>query len=80
MRTMQVREAKAGLSAIIDAAEKGERTTITRHGKPAAVVVSVEDARKLSPDMKRNFGEFLLTFPGGAELERDPSPSRDVDL
>jgi prevent-host-death family protein len=80
MKTMQVREAKAGLSALIDAAENGERTTITRHGKPAAVLVSVEDAKRLDPEQKRNFGEFLLTFPGGIELERNPSPSRDIDL
>lgn len=80
MRTMQVREAKAGLSALIDAAENGEPTMITRHGKPAAVIVSVGDARKLHPERKRNFGEFLLTFPGGIELERNPSPSRDIDL
>lgn len=80
MRTMQIREAKAGFSALIDAAEKGEPTMITRHGKPAAVIVSVEDAGKLHPKRKQNFGEFLLTFPGGVELERNPSPSRDVDL
>jgi prevent-host-death family protein len=80
MKTMQVREAKAGLSAIIDAAEKGEPTTITRHGKPAAVVVSVEDAARLVPEKGLNFGEFLLSFPGGIDLERNSSPSRDIDL
>ena len=80
MKTMQVREAKAGLSALIEAAENGEPTMITRHGKPAAAIVSVDDFRKLHPERKLNFGEFLLTFPGGVELERNPSPSRDIDL
>ncbi|TIM62793.1 MAG: type II toxin-antitoxin system Phd/YefM family antitoxin, partial [Mesorhizobium sp.] len=47
MRTMQVREAKAGFSALIEAAESGEPTIITKHGKPAAAIVSVEDLQKL---------------------------------
>ncbi|SMH57293.1 type II toxin-antitoxin system Phd/YefM family antitoxin [Mesorhizobium australicum] len=80
MKTMQLREAKAGLSALVDAAENGEPTIITRHGKPAAAIVSMDDVRKLHPDKKPNFGEFLLTYPGGIELERNPSSLRDVDL
>ena len=80
MKTMQVREAKAGFSSLVEAAEKGEPTMITKHGKPAAAIVSVEDALKLHPEHKLNFGEFLLTYPGGIELERNPSPSRDIDL
>ncbi|MER9331100.1 type II toxin-antitoxin system Phd/YefM family antitoxin [Mesorhizobium sp. M0152] len=80
MKTMQVREAKAGFSALVEAAESGEPTIITKHGKPAAAVVSVEDLQKLYPTKRRNFGEFLLTYPGGIELERNESPSRDIDL
>ncbi|MDF3215461.1 type II toxin-antitoxin system Phd/YefM family antitoxin [Mesorhizobium sp. M7A.F.Ca.CA.001.09.2.1] len=80
MKTMQVREAKAGFSALVEAAENGEPTIITKHGKPAAAIVSVEDMQKLYPVKRRNFGEFLLTYPGGIELERNPSPSRDIDL
>ncbi|MEO5759973.1 MAG: type II toxin-antitoxin system Phd/YefM family antitoxin [Mesorhizobium sp.] len=80
MKTMQVREAKAGFSALVEAAESGEPTIITKHGKPAAAVVSVEDLQKLYPVKRRNFGAFLLTYPGGIELERNESPSRDIDL
>ena len=58
----------------------GEPTTITRHGVPAAVIVSIEDARKLYPEKKRTYEEFLLTFPGGIEFERDHTPLRDIDL
>lgn len=29
---------------------------------------------------KKSFAEFLLSFPGGVELERNRSPSREVDL
>lgn len=80
MKTMQVRDVKAGLSAVVEAAERGEPTIITKHGKPAAMVVSIEEGRKLHPEKKPNFVEFLMTFPGGVEFERNESPSRDVDF
>jgi prevent-host-death family protein len=68
------------MSGLIDAVTKGETVTITRHGKPAAVLVSVETAETLINRPKTDFGSFLLTFPGGLDLERDGSPLRDVDL
>ena len=80
MRTVQVREAKAGLSELIEAAVQGQPTTITRHGVPAAVLVSIEDAKKLFPEKKRSFAELLLEFPGGIEFERDTTPLREIDL
>jgi prevent-host-death family protein len=80
MKTMQVREAKAGLSAVVQAAEGGEPTIITKHGKPAAMVVPIEEGRKLFPDRNDEFIDFLLTFPGGVELERSESRLRDVDF
>lgn len=79
MRVVQARNAKAAFSALIEAAERGEPTTITRHGRPAAVLVSVEDARRLFPDPGEDFADLLLSFPGG-EFERDPEPMREVDL
>src|SRR5262244_473651 len=45
MKTLGLRDAKASLSAVIEAAERGEATTITKHGRPAAVVVPVEQAK-----------------------------------
>jgi prevent-host-death family protein len=80
MQKVQMREAKAELSKLVDAAERGDRVTITRHGKPAAVLVSVEDAARLPPQGPVNFAEFLLSFPGPLEIERDTSPPREVDL
>ncbi|BBK40710.1 antitoxin [Allostella vacuolata] len=80
MRSMQIREAKAQFSALIDAAEHGEPTTITRHGRPAAVVVPVGDAQRLYEGKRPSFAELLLAFPGGAEFERDQTPLRKLDL
>jgi prevent-host-death family protein len=80
MKTVQVREAKASLSALIEAAEAGNPTMITRHGKPAAVVVPVHDAEKLYPTEAKNFGKFLLDFPGGVDFERRTDRMRDLDF
>ena len=80
-KTVQVREAKAGLSALIDLASKGEVITITRHGVPAAVMVSVEAAEKLVEKLEKpTFEELLFSFPGGIEFWRDSSPPREIDL
>ena len=80
MRSIQIRDAKAKFSALIEAAEHGKPTTITRHGRPAAVVVPVEDARRLYPEDRVSFAELLLSFPGGIEFDRDRTPMREVDL
>lgn len=82
MKHINLREAKATLSAIVDAAENGEATTLTKHGKPVAAIVPIEDAQKLYPE-KPDLLDFLMTFPGfpeGFEPERNPSPGREVDL
>lgn len=80
MKTVQLREAKATLSALIDAAEQGEATTITRHGKPAAVLVPIEKAAELLAKAKPSFAELLLAYPGGLEFKRSGGTMRDIDL
>ncbi|TIS61177.1 MAG: type II toxin-antitoxin system Phd/YefM family antitoxin [Mesorhizobium sp.] len=81
MRTIQLGLAKAGLSAIVDAAGNGEPTIITRHGKPTAMVVPVDEGRKLYPQgSQKNFADLLLRYPGGIEFERNEAPSRDIEF
>lgn len=80
MDTVQIRDAKAKFSALIEAAERGRPTTITRHGRPAAMVVPIEVARRLYPEERLSFADLLLSFPGGIEFERDPTPLREFDL
>lgn len=41
MKVLAIREAKAGLSATLDDAQR-ERVLITRNGKPSAILVGVE--------------------------------------
>ena len=81
MESVQIRDAKARFSALVDAAEQGHPITITKHGRPAAVLVSVADARRLYPHDRPSFADLLLAFPGGIEaFERDPTPLRAVEL
>ena len=48
MREIQLKDAKANLSAVVDDALRGEPSLITRHGKPQAVVIAFEEWRKLA--------------------------------
>ena len=80
MRTLPLRDAKASLSAVIEAAERGEATTITKHGRPAAVVVPVDQAKRLYPTDRPSFASLLMGIPHPVEIERDPSPLREADL
>jgi antitoxin Phd len=80
MRSIQIRDAKAKFSALVEAAEHGRPTMITRHGRPAAVLVPVADARRLYPADRPSFVDLLLSFPDGIELERDRTPLREIDL
>ena len=61
MRTLQLREAKARLSAAVDAAIRGEACVITRHGRRTAVVVGYGEWERLSH--VPSFGRLLMAAP-----------------
>ncbi|MEA3075670.1 MAG: hypothetical protein QOF60_578 [Actinomycetota bacterium] len=46
MMTMTATEARAALPALLDQVLKGEEVTITRHGKPVAVLVGPDALRR----------------------------------
>jgi prevent-host-death family protein len=81
MRTVQLQEAKAKFSALVDAVEGGDRVTVTRHGKPVAVLVSADEWERVAVRAP-SFAEFLLSFPGesGDLPERDTTPLRDREF
>ena len=77
---MTLRDAKTSLSAVVEAAERGEPTTITKHGKPAAVIVPVADAERIYPKGGPTFVDLLMEIPEPIEVERDRTPMRVPDL
>jgi prevent-host-death family protein len=80
MHAIELRHAKAALSAVVDDAVRGEPSIITRHGKPQAVVIGFDDWQRLSN--LPSFGRLLMSAPlGPGDLpERDLSPLHKVDL
>jgi antitoxin Phd len=80
VREIQLRDAKASLSAVVDEAMRGEPAVITRHGKRQAVVVSYEEWERLST--VPSFGRLLMAAPLTAEdlPVRDKSPLRKSGL
>jgi antitoxin Phd len=62
MKEIQLREAKAALSAVVEAAENGEPTTITKRGRPAAVIVSHAEWTRLKTRVP-SFADLLLAVP-----------------
>ena len=80
MRNVNLREAKANLSALVDAAEHGESFTITRHGKPAAVIIPLDLASKLLDEKKPSFIDFLMSVPADVDFERNTTPGRNFEF
>jgi antitoxin Phd len=72
MQEIQLRDAKAHLSAVVDAAIRGEPAVITRHGRKQAVILSFAEWERLS--RVPSFGRLLMAAP----LEADDPPARDV--
>jgi antitoxin Phd len=61
MREIQLRDAKANLSAVVASSIKGKPAVITRHGKKQAVVLSYEEWQRLS--QVPSFGRLLMALP-----------------
>jgi prevent-host-death family protein len=77
-----VADAKARFSEMIDKARSGGPQTLTKNGKPVAVLVSTEEwERRTKP--KESLVEFFRNSPlygSGIEFERMDATPRDVDL
>ena len=78
MREIQLKEAKATLSAVLDEALLGQQFAITRHGRKDAVVISWDAWQRLST--VPSFGQLLASAPleEGGLPGRSPSPLRDA--
>ena len=77
--TWPLQDAKNKLSELLDTALKHGAQTITRHGKPVAVVISAEAYARLQP--AETLAEILRDCPvKDWQIQRDPTPARDLDI
>jgi antitoxin Phd len=80
IQKIQLKDAKANLSAVVDQAIRGKPSVITRHGKPEAVVLGFADWERLSH--VPSFGRLLMSaqLEAGDLPERNQAPVRDAGL
>ena len=80
MHEIQLCDAKARLSAVVDQARQGEPSIITRHGKREAVVLSFEEWERLS--RVPSFARLLMAAPLDADALPAPELGalRDLDF
>ena len=76
MKTLPLSEAKDRLSGLVDEAQAThEMVTITKHGRPAAVLMAAEDLESLHETL------FWLSQPGiGADLADGAQDERSGDV
>ena len=81
MASWQVQDAKTHFSELMERARSEGPQTITRHGAERAVLLSIEDYRKLTGPHS-DFKAHLLGGPkvDEFEIERDPDMGRDIDF
>ena len=81
MKTVQLQDAKARFSSLVDDAVTGEPVTVTRHGKAVAVIVSAEEWDRIS-EKAPSFADLILSFPGSTRdiPRRSRKPFREADL
>ena len=84
MLTLQ--DAKNRFSAVVEAALAGHPQEVSRRGKPAVVVLSIEEYRQLVSAAQRarpSFKAHLKSFPGLPDEDETPRMDlelRDIDL
>ncbi len=82
-RIWSVQDAKNRFSEVVEAAQQ-EPQTVTKHGKPAVVIVAAEQyerLRKLQQLDAPSFAEMLLSIPrGDLAFERIKAKPRDVEF
>ena len=84
MTDWPLQDAKNRFSAVVDAALAGDPQRVTRRGRPAVVVLAIDEYERLRQIEKANaptFAELLLDIPqDGQEFTRLPLADRSPDL
>jgi prevent-host-death family protein len=81
LTSWQLQDAKQQFSRLVDKARADGPQVVTRNGKEVAVVLGVEDYRRLRSDGGA-FKRFLIEGPDFdvLEIERASDTAREVDL
>lgn len=81
MGRWQLQDAKQQFSRVVSEAEGGSPQIVTRHGREVAVVLGIDEYRRLGRS-GRDVRELLLGPPyvEGFEIERSSEPPRELDL
>ena len=78
----QLQEAKNKLSQVVKEARRSGPQIITVRGEDAAVILSMDEYRRLT-QKKDNLADFFMNSPlrnSGVEIERDQDFGRDIEL
>jgi prevent-host-death family protein len=74
---MNIAEAKAKLSALIEAAERGEEVVIARNGEPVARLNAIAAWPRRKPGILREF--YAWTGPSTPYEVFEPEPENAID-
>ena len=79
--TVTMTEARARWKDLLDAAERGDEVTITRHGKPVAVLMSAQERRKYRKlDIWRRVEEDERRMEAAKDIPWEGRPLLSSDL
>ncbi|MCB1503130.1 MAG: type II toxin-antitoxin system Phd/YefM family antitoxin [Bauldia sp.] len=82
MATWQIQQAKSKLSELIERSKREGPQTITKHGKPSAVILSMEEydsLRRNEPDLVDVLFRLGPKFDD-LDIERSKDTGREVEL
>jgi prevent-host-death family protein len=81
MKKWAVQDAKNQLSQLIEIAQSQGPQTITRHGRPMAVIIGFDEFQKMRPPIKETPLEFFSRLKGlKLDLKRRKDLPRKISL
>ena len=81
MKKWPVQDAKNQLSQVIELANSEGPQTITRHGRPMAVIIAFDEFQKMRPPLKETPLEFFSRLKGlKLDLKRRKELPRKIKL
>jgi antitoxin Phd len=80
MKTWPLQEAKNQFSRLVDLSVSDGPQTVTRHGKPVAVVISAEEFRRFSSPKETPLEFFSALKGSGIKLIRRKDLPRKIHL